>query len=339
MRSRLLAATAILAAVSASPAGAADHVWKFTTSVAETRLEAQQFLQFVKEVEEGTGGAIEIETYFNSGLGIDPADELRALRDGAVELGTPYYGYLGRDLPQLSVVVMQGALLDVASNLKVADTLRAIFAGEYEKWRVEIVGWRMGPIYDMSIFCKEPVNSLEALQGRKLRVWSREQVLAYEKLGVPALIMPQTELYSALQTGVIDCALYVVGNAKTISIHEVAPYAAQLHVYAATPEPVVVNDAAWQALTPEQQQVVLTAGENLWNRTLAAAEADPAKREQEVAAELTAAGTLTVLPPFSAEDKAKFFAAVSEVWEAEAEAIGPEAVGYREQVLVVLQGN
>jgi len=191
----------------------------------------------------------------------------------------------------------------------------------------------------MSIFCKEPVNSFADLAGKKLRVWSREQVLTFEKLGVPALIMPQTELYSALQTGVIDCAIYVVGNAKTISIQEVAPYAAQLHVYTATPEPVAVNKAAWDALTAEQQQVVLTAGQHLWERTVAEAEAGPAQREKEVAEELTKAGTLTVLPPFSAEDKAKFLAAVAEVWESEAAAAGPEAVGYREEVLAVLQAN
>jgi len=343
MKTKLLTAATLLAlaAGAATPpaAGAADHVWKYTTSIAETRLEAQEFLKFVQEVEEGTKGAIEIETYFNSALGIDPQDELRALRDGAIEVAAPYYGYLGRDLPQLSVVVMQGALLDAGAAITVAETLKTIFAGEYEKWGVEIVGWQMGPIYNMSIFCKEPVNTLADLAGRKLRVWSREQVLTFEKLGVPAQILPQTELYSALQTGVIDCAIYVVGNAKTISIQEVAPYAAQLHVYTATPEPIAVNKAAWDALSAEQQAVVLAAGEHLWERTVAAAEAEPARREKEVAEELGKAGTLTVLEPFSAEDKARFLAAVAEVWESEAAAVGPEAVAYREQVLQVLQGN
>jgi len=332
--------TALIAGM-ASPFGAqaADHVWKHTTSIAETRLEAQEFLKFVQEVEEGTNGAVDIETYFNSALGIDPQDELRALRDGAIEMAAPYYGYLGRDLPQLSVVVMQGALLDAGAAVAVAETLKTIFATEYEKWNVKVVGWQMGPIYDMSIFCKEPVNSFDGLAGKKLRVWSREQVLTFEKLDVPAQIMPQTELYSALQTGVIDCAIYVVGNAKTISIQEVSPYAAQLHVYTATPEPVAVNKAAWEALTADQQQVVLAAGERLWERTLAAAEAEPARREKEVAEELTKAGSLTVLPPFSPEDKARFLAAVAEVWQSEAEAVGPEAVAYREQVMMVLQGN
>jgi TRAP-type C4-dicarboxylate transport system substrate-binding protein len=110
-------------------------------------------------------------------------------------------------------------------------------------------------------------------------------------------------------------------------------------VYTATPEPVAVNKAAWEALTADQQQVVLAAGERLWERTLAAAEAEPARREKEVAEELTKAGSLTVLPPFSPEDKARFLAAVAEVWQSEAEAVGPEAVAYREQVMMVLQGN
>ena len=337
MRSRILVAAAVLAAALAPPTEAAEHLWKFTSSVAETRLEAQQFLKFVQEVEEGTNGAIEIETYFNNSLGIDQQDTLRALRDGAIEIAAPYYGYLGRDVPSLSIVVMQGAMLDSAAALRAADTLKGIFAKEYERWNVVIVGWQMDPIYDMSIFCKEPVNSFDQLAGRKLRVWSREQVLTFEKLGVAAQIMPQTELYTALQTGVIDCSLYVVGNAKTISIHEVAPYAAQLHVYSAAPSPITVNRTAWEALTPEQQEVVLNAGQHLWERTLAEAETGPAQREKAVAEELTKAGTLTVLPPFSDEDKARFLEAVAEVWESEAAAIGPDAVAYREEVLAVLQ--
>lgn len=338
------AKVALLATVSvlglSGPAVAdAEHIWKHTSSIAETRLEAKNFTQFAEEVQAGTDGAVEIETYFNSALGIDPQDELRALRDGAIEIATPYYGYLGRDLPALSVVVMQGALLDAQSALDVADTLKDIFTEQYERWNATIVGWQMGPVYDMSIFCKEPVNTLDDLAGKKVRVWSREQVLTFEKLGVPAQILPQTEIYSALQTGVIDCAIYVVGNAKTISIQEVTDYAAQLHVYTATPEPIAVNLDAWNALTEEQQAAVRAAGEQAWQRSVETAISGPAQREKDVGEELAAAGSLTVLPPFSDEDKARFLQAVAEVWQSEAEAIGPEAVAYRERVLQALQGN
>ena len=337
-RIMLLAAVSALG-LSGPTLAEAEQVWKHTSSVADTRLEAKNFVQFAEEVAAGTNGAIRIETHFSSALGIDPQDELRALRDGAIEIAHPYYGYLGRDLPALTVALPQGALLDAEAATRAAGTLKEIFTEQFEKWGVVIVGWQISPIYDMSIFCKEPVNTLNGLAGKKVRVWSREQVLVFEKLGVPAQILPQTEIYSALQTGVIDCALYVLGNAKTISIHEVTDYAAQLHVYSSTPEPFLVNRNAWEALSAEQQAVVLAAGEQAWERSLAAAVSSPAQREKEVGDELSKAGSLTVLAPFSAEDKSRFLDAVAEVWESEATAVGPEALAYRERVLQALRAN
>jgi len=56
-------------------------------------------------------------------------------------------------------------------------------------------------------------------------VWSKDQVDTFERLGVSAQIIPQTEMHVALRTGVVDCAVYPALFAHTVSLQEVAKYA------------------------------------------------------------------------------------------------------------------
>lgn len=56
-------------------------------------------------------------------------------------------------------------------------------------------------------------------------MWSKDQVDTFERLGVSAQIIPQTEMHVALRTGVVDCAVYPALFAHTVSLQEVAKYA------------------------------------------------------------------------------------------------------------------
>src|SRR5690606_5328965 len=132
--------------------------------------------------------------------------------------------FIGRDAPDLANLYVYGSVSTAEEHLRALPAVKDALIQGFAERDIPVVGFMALPIIDASLFCREPVTSLDELRARKLRVGSREQVETFTALGVAAQIVPQNELYSALQTGVVDCALYAARFANSISLQEVAPH-------------------------------------------------------------------------------------------------------------------
>ncbi len=109
-------------------------------------------------------------------------------------------------------------------------------------------------------FTKPEVKSMEDLKGLKLRV-SNDPVMngMVEGLGASPTVVSFGELYSALQTGVVDGAEQPIANYKSNAFDEVAPnLILDGHTLGAIQ--VVITDSGWNKLTPAQQAVLYEAG-------------------------------------------------------------------------------
>lgn len=109
-------------------------------------------------------------------------------------------------------------------------------------------------------FTVDPIAGIEDLAGMKLRV-SNDPVMngMVEGLGASPTVVAFTELYSALQTGVVDGAEQPIANYKSNAFPEVSPnLILDGHTLGAVQ--VVISDNAWNKLTEAQQQVLMEAG-------------------------------------------------------------------------------
>ncbi|MFV0362194.1 MAG: TRAP transporter substrate-binding protein, partial [Suipraeoptans sp.] len=110
-------------------------------------------------------------------------------------------------------------------------------------------------------FTTNEVSDLEDLNGMKIRV-SNDPIMngMVEGLGAYPTVVDFGELYSALQTGVVDGAEQPIANYKSNAFPEVANnLILDGHTLGAVQ--VVITDAAWDSLTEEQQQILIEAGE------------------------------------------------------------------------------
>ena len=178
--------------------------WRFNNFLPETRPESAQLEQFVTEVNEALQGKTELKLYSGGSLGLPNTDTLRFLPKGAVEMSLMWANYLGRDAPALSSVVVQGTIGSIEEFEKAIPTVQEIYEEEFAEWDVASVGYVAIPMLSVSVFCREdPVHTIEDLKSKKLRVWARDQVEAFTRLGVSAQIIPQDEMYVAMKTGVV----------------------------------------------------------------------------------------------------------------------------------------
>ena len=135
-------------------------------------------------------------------------------------------------------------------------------------------------------FTVSDIAGMDDLSGMKLRV-SNDPVMngLVESLGASPTVVSFNELYSALQTGVVDGAEQPIANYKSNAFQEVAPnLILDGHTLGAIQ--VVITDAAWDSLTEEQQNILVEAGKyaSEFNRQISE------EAENEVLEELKADG-------------------------------------------------
>lgn len=110
-------------------------------------------------------------------------------------------------------------------------------------------------------FCSEPITDINGLAGMKIRV-SNDPVMngLVEGLGATPTVVAFNELYSALQTGVVDAAEQPIANYKSNAFPEVAStMILDGHTLGAIQ--VVMTDEAWNSLSAEQQGWIIEAGQ------------------------------------------------------------------------------
>lgn len=137
----------------------------------------------------------------------------------------------------------------------------------------------------------------------------------------------------ALQTGVVDCAVYPALFAHTISLQEVTKYASYLYPVAGVPYVLGASQGAWDGLTDAERDAVRTAAARVWERTNEYSKAE--ENEQAARARLAEQG-IEFLEPFSDVDRAAFLDAASATWQEMAEEAGGKAPDYRQRILDVL---
>lgn len=308
--------------------------WKFNNGLPEGRGESKQLDTFAADVAELSGGSLTIDVFHGGSLNLKDNDVARWLPRGAVEMGLVWANYLGRDVPALNAVMVQGSVGSPDELISALPEIQKIYTEVLAEWDIVPTGFMALPLLQASIFCREdPVRTLDDLRTKKLRVWSNDQVETFTKLGVSAQIVGQNDLYVALQTGVVDCAVYPALFAHTISLQEVTKYASYLYPVAGVPYVLGASQDAWDALSDAEREAVSTAAARVWERTNEYSQAE--ENEQAARAKLAEQG-LQFIEPFSDADRAAFLDAASATWQELAEEAGGKAPEYRQRILAVL---
>ncbi|OWU86734.1 hypothetical protein ATO6_02635 [Oceanicola sp. 22II-s10i] len=108
------------------------------------------------------------------------------------------------------------------------------------------------------LFTKEPLSEAGDLAGRKVR-GTPTYFGVIEALGAEPVVLPGSEIYSALQTGIVDGAGWPAAGMISMKHYEVAAYRLRPTFGAAT-QPVFINLDVWNGLDAEEQGYLLEAG-------------------------------------------------------------------------------
>jgi C4-dicarboxylate-binding protein DctP len=246
-----LLAAGVLAAVAmlvAGPVRADDPiVIKFSHVVAPDTPKGKGADKFKELAEKYTNGKVKIEVYPNSQLYKDK-EEVEALQLGAVQMLAPSlakFGPLGAK--EFEVFDLPYVLKDKAALRRVTDGPfgKALFAKLETKGIKGLAYWDNG-FKIMS--ANKPLRLPADFQGLKMRIQSSKVLEAqFKALGAQPQVLPFSDVYQALQTGVVDGSENTPSNMYTQKHYEVQKFATvSNHGYIGYA--VIVNKKFWDDL-------------------------------------------------------------------------------------------
>ena len=263
------ASTATSAAASTASAGdaaAAASDPKVTLVYAEVNpldtIVGQTGSHFKEKVEELTGGSVVVDVQASGVLGSEN-DVLDAILGGSTSI----------DISRISAFALTSYGCNKSKLLSIPFTfenrahfwnfanseLAPEFLNEPQELGLPVRGIFYGEEGFRHFFTVNPVSGIADFKGLKLRV-SNDPVMngMVEGLGANPTVVSFGELYSALQTGVVDGAEQPIANYKSNAFPEVANnLILDGHTLGAVQ--AVITDNAWGKLTANQQAAVMAA--------------------------------------------------------------------------------
>lgn len=315
---------------------ATDFEWRFNNTHVEKRPESKAREEFANRINELTDNRLEIKIFHGDSLGVAKPDILRAMRIGAIEMSTLFPSYFGKDSQLITNVLIAGVVFDVEEEIAILPVLKDIYREIYSDWNIEVVGWQLTTPWQLSVMCSEPVDSIEKLKSKKIRVYDKSLVSIFKRVGIAAQLIPASEFYLAMQTGVVDCGVHSVALAHTLSLQEVSDYASKFTILTGLTA-IGVNRDIWSQLPQEMQKAVLTAGEELMTKSIDDARRKPVAMEGKYSKSLAESGELYTINPFSETDTNTLYQAALKDWKEKALSIGGKADEYRLRVAAALE--
>ena len=181
--------------------------------------------RFAQRVGEATEGAVRISVFPAAQLGDSP-EQIEGLRLGTLDIALAAFSHVSQFCPEFGLFGAPFLFEDEAHFAAVfdGDVGTRLDAACRERYAVRLLG-TLTSGYRMLFNGRRPVTSESDLEGLKIRVMGGEaDALTWQAFGALPVPMPYSEVYSALQAGVIDGAENEPVSILANKFYEAAPH-------------------------------------------------------------------------------------------------------------------
>lgn len=213
---------------------------------------------YAQAVNEATNGTVTIEFQPGGALAAAPATFENTVAGGQ-EMGWALQGYHAGVFPVTEIVEQP---FQFTSAVQATNTLWDLYdqypslQDEYSD--VQLLGlWThdVGDIWTKDV----QVQTVADMQGLNMRFPSGMMNNLMAAMGASPIGMPAPQIFDSLSTGVIDGLSIAVSGLESFQLYPELNYGTKCDCYVAA-QYLVMNQAAWDSLTPDTQQVMLDLG-------------------------------------------------------------------------------
>ena len=239
-----------------------------STALAQTQLRvAGNFSQNQKHVGiesgffAGLGDASGVDVAVNYNpmdvVGVQASDAFRMLRSGTFDVMSVQIGMASRDDPFFEGIDLIGVSTDMDALQDAVAAYRDAFdARLQERFNAKVLTlWPFGP---QVFFCNAPIETLDDLQGLRIRSFTPSMSAMIEHFGATPVTLQFSEVYPALQRGVVSCGVTSPTSANTGNWPEVTTHLLPLAVSGSV-QGHFINLNAWNRFSEEEQAALESA--------------------------------------------------------------------------------
>ena len=235
------------------------------TAGAQGTVTSAYFEAYQEAVTDWSGGKIEFETNYAYSVA-PPVEVSDAVADGRLDMSYTIPAYQPDELPATNALIdlsisadqtpLVGVLQLLGWSIETANASDEILA-EYEALGLH----PLVPVYSLgpdALFCADPRASLDDFDGVTSRMGARLHAAQFKALGMEGVSVDLSEMFEALQRGVVDCTVANPLTAALTGIFEIAPHAkiAPNAGFAGGVGSMVINNDVWEGLPLPAQQLL-----------------------------------------------------------------------------------
>ena len=329
------AAAAALLSATAMTASAETTKLRIQTHYAPETVSGKLLTEYVENIQAMSGGEIEVEMFYSSSVvkSVETFDAAATgildcdATGGAYQTGkNPAFQFVGDIMGGYATPVQQLSWLYYGGGRDAANAL-------YNKYDMQLVGWI---VYGQESFAStKPIAGISDLKDWKFRSPPGMETKIFDTLGAKPIVMDFTEIFTALETGIIDGAdASGLANNVGLGLYDIAKYANFPGFHSMPSDHIACNKAVWDAMPDHHRLIMEVAIGDIALKSALTFE----KKNAEAAAELAANGV--TISEWSPEDLQTFRNAAQAAWPEfattpEAEALVASHIAYLTQLGLV----
>ncbi|MCP4385732.1 MAG: TRAP transporter substrate-binding protein [Hyphomicrobiales bacterium] len=255
----LLVVGCAVAAVAGAPVQAATKLVG-AVQFDENHAFTKALRRFEELAGECSGGELEFDLHLNSELGLEK-DYFENMSQGiAVDYAIVAPSHMATFSQMAPLMDMPFLFrdLDHWNQVMENDALAPLADDVLDKANVLLIGYAGGGTRQLIV--NRPITNMDELKGLEMRVMGAPiQTRIFEAITAAPTVIAYSEVYNAIQTGVIDGAENEAAGIEQMKFYEVGPDIS-LTAHAITVRPLAFSNATFERLSPELQACVLEAG-------------------------------------------------------------------------------
>ena len=216
--------------------------------------------KFAEEAEACSGGSLKFDLHLNSELGLEK-DYFENMSQGiAVDYAIVSPSHMSTFSAKAPLMDMPFLFRDLDHWNKVmeADALAPLAEDVLKTANVRLIGYAGGGTRQLIV--NKPITNLAELEGLPMRVMGAPiQTRIFEAIKAAPSVIAYSEVYNAIQTGVIDAAENEAAGIEQMKFYEVGPHISKT-AHAITVRPIAFAETTFERLTDAEKSCVLEAG-------------------------------------------------------------------------------
>lgn len=256
-------------------AGAAEFTMRLSHQFPPAHHSAVNIAQFAKEVQEFTKGRAEVQIFGAAQL-FKPNQNHPAVASGKIEAAAILSFQWGKTIPEMSVTIIPYLMTSVAKQKAfIGSEASKLLDAKMAARGVKNIAWIVDTNDGIFTSAARPLITPADFSGLKIRGLNKMFDAGLEEMGAKPSAMPGSEVYQALQTGVLDAGFTGVKAANSRKFYEIQKFGVASNIILAF-DNLVVNPAWWNGLPADVRNAIQKAADRAVQRSIRTTDGVPA---------------------------------------------------------------